>query len=105
MSKTGSFSLERWYTLTLAEQLGNVGSDYERALRWKAKGNKEMFDNAAARTLEQLDMTVSDTRLQGSRRKEIARVRQTVCDELFSQSNTPSGFERYFMYMALLARR
>ncbi len=28
----------RWHTMTIAEQLGNVGSEYERALSWKERG-------------------------------------------------------------------
>jgi hypothetical protein len=38
--------------MTIAEQLGNVGSEYERALRWKQRGNVVHFEQAFARLLE-----------------------------------------------------
>ena len=48
----------RWHKMTLAEQLGNVGSEYERALRWKQKGNAKYFDGAFARMLELLALEI-----------------------------------------------
>ena len=39
----------RWLTLSLASQLGNVGSEYERALRAKERGDEVRFENAFAR--------------------------------------------------------
>ena len=35
----------RWFLFSLAEQLGNVGSEVERAIKWHAKGNKEYFES------------------------------------------------------------
>ena len=31
----------RWATMTLAEQMLNIGSEVSRANRWKSKGNME----------------------------------------------------------------
>lgn len=42
----------RWQSMTLAQQLGNVGSEYSRARKWKEKGNVEFFDKAFIRLLE-----------------------------------------------------
>lgn len=100
------FSIDKWFTMTLSQQLGNVGSDYERALKWKKKGNDTMFQNAARRTLEQIDMTLADDRLRG-RRKEVARVREAVCDELFSSvinQESAARLANYFMYLARSTR-
>ncbi len=102
------YSEEKWQTMTLAEQLGNVGSDFERALKWKKADNQPMFTNAMRRTLEQLDMTLTDNRHHGIRRREIARVREAVCTDLLSASTDAVSSEwltKYFLSMAMLARK
>ncbi len=101
------FDLIKWHSMTLPEQLGNAGSDYERALRWKKLDKQELFANAARRTLAQLDMTITDSKLLGGRRKEVARVRESVCEELFSANSNDASANRlakYFFVMAKLAR-
>lgn len=95
----------RWQSMSLAEQLGNVGSEYSRARNWKEKGNVELFDKAFARLLELLDLTITDSRWKGGRRKELARVRSGVCEELTESHILGSGFTKYFDIMAVAARR
>jgi hypothetical protein len=97
----------KWFTMTLAQQLGNVGSDYERALRWQNK-RRRLFTGAVTRTLELLDLTLADRRWQGPRRREIARLRDEVCRELLGENiNGVSArqLQRYFLSMAALARK
>ncbi len=97
-----------WATLTIAEQLGNIGSEFERAVRWKQRGRQAFAWNAAVRTLAQLDKTLTDSRHAGHRRREIARLRDEVCDVLFSdQLKTQSAqqLQRYFMAFATAARK
>lgn len=98
----------KWLTMTLAEQLGNIGSDFDRALRWKEKNQPQLFMNALVRTLELLDLTLSNSDLASHRRKEVARLREEVCKELFSDKINPKSsqqLQRYFLSMATLARR
>jgi len=52
----------RWFTLSIAEQLANVGSEYERALRAKEQGEGERLKHALARMLELMDLTIADSR-------------------------------------------
>jgi hypothetical protein len=97
----------RWHTMTLAEQLGNVGSEYERALRWKEKGNDKYFEGALARLLELLDLTISDSRWKNHRLKELCRLREFICDELCNDERQflePRDLRRYFFMFALVAR-
>lgn len=94
---------ERWFSLTLAEQLGNVGSDFDRALRWKAKNQPALFKGAVARMLKQLDLTLADPRWHNHRLKELARLRETICDELFGPDlnlQSAAGLQKYFLTMA-----
>ena len=96
----------KWQKMTLAEQLGNAGSDFDRALRWKQKGQIQLFNQAADRTLEQLDLTLTDERWQSHRRQEIARLREETCRSLFTdENNDPAGLQKYFLSMATLARK
>ena len=74
----------RWFTFSIAAQLGNVGSEYERALRWKKQGARDRFEHAFARMLELLDLTIADPRWKNHRLKELTRLREVLCDELDS---------------------
>lgn len=98
----------RWFSLSLAEQLGNIGSEVERAIRWHDKGNDLYFQAAFTRMLELLDLTVMDERWKGPRRKELLRVREALCDS-FEKSEAfkipLSDWPRYFFPFAILARR
>lgn len=99
---------DNWHNMTLAEQLGNIGSDYDRALRWKTKGNAKMVEGALTRALEQIDLSLSDPRWAGPRRREIARLRDEVCQEIMAGGiNTTSArqLQRYFMSFAIADRR
>lgn len=98
----------RWHTMTLAEQLGNVGSEYERALRWKQKGNAKYFEGAFARMLELLDLTIADPRWRNHRLKELCRLRELICDELINEVRDypdPRDFKNYFYFFAYTARK
>lgn len=93
----------RWFTLSLAEQLGNVGSEYERALRWKGK-NQDYFEKAFERMLELLDLTIQDPRWRNHRLKELLRLREQACEELLAQTLPEATLKKYFLYFGLLAR-
>ena len=97
----------RWHKMTLAEQLGNVGSEYERALRWKEKGNVKYFERAFARLLELLDLTIADPRWRNHRLKELCRVREFICDEMLNEVREfpdPRDLRKYFLAFAFAAR-
>ncbi|MDD3101749.1 MAG: hypothetical protein PHE59_01210 [Patescibacteria group bacterium] len=97
----------RWSVMTLAEQMANVGSEFERALQWKKKNNSQFFDNAAARMLDLMDLTISDKRWHNHRLKELTRIREVVCEELFNESpnqKSIEGLEKYFLSFGYLAR-
>ena len=94
----------RWFTIPLAEQLGNIGSEVNRAIR--ARGDATRFENASLRALELFDLTLSDRRWRG-RLKEIARARELFCDAAFGFSEyhtTLEDLNAYFFYFALAAR-
>lgn len=94
----------RWQTLTLAAQLGNAGSEFLRAQTWLGKGDLERNAAAFDRFLELMDLTVSDPRWSGSRRRELARVREQAKEELDGRERKTPSLQNYFDQFALLAR-
>jgi hypothetical protein len=99
----------RWWQLSVSEQLGNVGSEISRAVRWASR-NPETARAALYRALELLDLTLADPRLRNSpaRLREIARAREVVVD-FFDGPNqyhsTAPSLQKYFDAFALAARR
>ena len=95
-----------WSKLTLVQQLGNVGSEVSRALRWKDK-DALLFEKAMIRALELLDLTIQDERWK-HRLKEITRSRELLCDAWFGGKEYGTdldGLNRYFFNFALAARK
>src|SRR5438309_10337050 len=85
----------RWFKLTLAEQLGNIGSEVGRAIQAKTAANSDRSAAALERALELFDLTIADPRL-AQRLKEIIRAREVVCDFLAGNNNyqsTPETLE------------
>ena len=94
--------------MSVSEQLGNVGSEVERAIRAHAAGNTARFDAALSRALELFDLTAADPRWHGPRRREILRARDEFCRVFFDGPADPqmvAGLERYFRYFAQAANR
>ncbi len=103
-------SPERWFTLSLLEQLANVGCDVERSINWKKQGNSEYSQHAFERALELLDLTIADPKNSGPRRKELLRVREALIDYLIydnEYATTDEFWHDYFFqfnYAAALER-
>lgn len=95
-----------WAKLSLIQQLGNVGSEVSRALRWKGKDDN-LFEQAMIRALELLDLSIQDSRWKG-RLKELTRARELLCDAWLGGKEYRSdldGLNRYFFAFALAARK
>ena len=89
----------------MAEQLGNIGSEVSRAMRWQEKDEK-LFADAIERALELFDLTLQDSRWK-HRMKEICRAREVLCDTVFGSrvySTSLADLNRYFTQFALAAR-
>lgn len=95
----------RWFELTFAEQMGNIGSEVHRAVQWRDR-DRMIFDRAIDNALELIGVTVRDARWQ-DRLKEILRVREFVCDAAFGEKiyGSLEDFDEYFLQFAILARQ
>jgi hypothetical protein len=95
----------RWQTLSLMEQLGNVGSEVGRMRRAQGRDARAM-SGAFERALELLDLTLADWRWR-DRLREIARARELLCDAAAGGADygtTLEDLDRYFLAFAVAAR-
>jgi len=88
----------RWFQMSLAEQLGNVGSEYSRILSSRKRNDEARFKSALIRFLELLDLTINDSRWSFYRKRELLRLREFSCETF------PEDLQKYFDQFALLAR-
>ena len=98
----------RWWTMTLAEQIANAGADVGRAISAKAVGDEGRARRALDRALELIDLTLADPRRTWPQLKELARMREIVCDYLVGDNaygSTSEWIDSYFTQFALASRR
>jgi hypothetical protein len=98
----------RWWELSIAEQLGNIGSEVSRAIRWKSR-NPQAMQAAVFRAFELFDLTLADPRYLQSRcrLREIARAREVVGDFFLADNQfqwTAEALQKYFDAFAVAAR-
>jgi hypothetical protein len=97
----------KWNALPFLDQMANIGSEVERAIKWKNKGNTEFFHLAFTRAIELLDLSLAD-RKNNPRLKELARVREALADYFLFENAYGSSDEKwrsYFYSLNFAARR
>lgn len=97
----------RWKELSLVERMANIGSEVERAISWREKGNPDYSRKAFERALELIDLSLECTRRR-SHLKEIARVREALVDYFQGMNefeSTDYSWRKYFLPFAYAARR
>ncbi|MBI3954821.1 hypothetical protein HY338_00125 [Candidatus Gottesmanbacteria bacterium] len=95
-----------WQKLSLMEQLANVGSEVERAIKWKNKNNPEYSQLAFFRVLELLDFSLVDKK-NISRLSEITRLREVLVDYFFGKNiyaSSDEKWQRYFYNFTFASR-
>lgn len=102
-----SLAAGRWQTLSLSEQLGNVGSEVERAFRAYDRGQDDRFARALERALELFDLTATDPRWKLHQRREVLRAREQFCRVFYDDTAEPdlaAFLTKYFLQFAVAAR-
>lgn len=97
----------RWKALPFLVQMANVGSEVERALRWKARNNTAYCEKALDRALDLLDSTL-ETASGFHRLRELARTRELLADYFLGSnqySSTEASWKKYFLSFACAANR
>ncbi len=96
----------QWQKLPLVTQFANIGSEVERALKWKNKNNPEYFRLAFERALELIDLTTGDKK-NIKRLKELRRVREMLVDYFLYDNayhSTARQWQNYFYYFNYASR-
>jgi len=99
--------VRRWKEMSLAQQLGNVGSEVERAFSMKRRGREDLASAAFDRSLDLMDLTLSDPRWRGAKLRELARLREFFCDMFLGENvygMSEEFLSRYFLAFARAAR-
>ncbi len=87
-----------WQELSFFEQVANIGSEIERTIKWKNKGNTQYSSLAFERGLELLDFTIEDKKNK-SRLRELLRVREALVDHFVFENeygSTDKNWQNYF---------
>jgi len=99
--------LQKWSKLTLAEQLGNVGSEVSRMIKWR-NCNPDIAERAFERMLDLLNATIT-CQIGKHRLRELTRVRELIntdwCSNESSNYSSLDGFNQYFTQFAALANK
>lgn len=90
---------KEWKIHPITYQMGNIGSEVSRSLKWTEKGNKERAAKAIDRALELFDFTIEANRDNHARLSEILVARDEFCDYFFggnSWHTDPKKMQKYY---------
>lgn len=88
-----------WLKRPITYQMGNIGSEVSRSLKWSKKGNQARADKAIDRALELFDFTIEANLHNHARLTEILKAREEFCDYFFggnSYRTDPAVMQRYY---------
>jgi len=94
---------EKWNKMSFAKQMGNIGSEFDRAVHWRESGDKRKKEDSLRRTLELIDLTITPVR-----NGELLRLREVVCDIFLGENIynvSVDSLKDYFLQFALLANK
>lgn len=95
------FDRQKWATLSLFEQMGNIGSEVGRTMNALRRGDEESMRGAFYRGLDLIDASLGSMTV--SRKQELLRAREEFSAAV--ENGLPdSGLEAYFMNYAIAAR-
>ncbi len=97
----------RWKDMPLLERMANIGSEVERAISWRERGNATYSEKAIERALELIDLSLQYP-IRSSHLREIARMREALVDYFYGENelkSTDAVWRRYFSQFAYAARR
>jgi len=90
---------ERWFDLSLLEQMANVGSEVHRIIAWKIT-DPGRSTRAADSALELVDLTLEDPRHKKTPAMvELCRLRESLADYFYGQNaygSSDQSWEEYF---------
>ncbi|MBR3131878.1 hypothetical protein IKG33_00480 [Candidatus Saccharibacteria bacterium] len=98
---------EKWGEYSIAYQMGNIGSEVSRSLKWTAKGNKQRANVAIDRALELFDFTINANIKNPPRLREVLIAREEFCDYFFNHNSwqtDPKRMQKYYDGFVMMER-
>lgn len=96
-----------WLKMPITMQMGNIGSEVSRSLKWMEKKNQARADKAIDRALELFDFTIEANRGKPARLREILKAREEFCDYFFggnSYHTDPGQMQKYYDGFVMMER-
>ena len=90
---------KNWSKYPITYQMGNIGSEVSRSLKWTKKGNEKRASVAIDRALELFDFTISANVKNSPRLREILIAREEFCDYFFGNNSwhtDPAKMQKYY---------
>ena len=90
---------QNWPSYPITYQMGNIGSEVSRSLKWTAKGKFDRAATAINRALELFDFTISANLKNSARLREVLIAREEFCDYFFggnSWHTDPTKMQKYY---------
>ena len=101
---------KKWGDYSIMYQMGNIGSEVSRSLKWTEKGNTARAAKAIDRALELFDLTIAANVKAGrhGRLTEILKAREEFCDYFFggnSWGTEPLRMQKYYDQFVIMGQK
>lgn len=99
---------KNWKNYPLTYQMGNIGSEVSRSLKWTAKGNIARAEKAIDRALELFDFTIEANIENYACLTEILMARDEFCDYFFGNNfyhTDPVKMQKYYDDFVVMAQK
>ncbi len=96
-----------WGKHSIEYQMGNIGSEVSRSLKWTEKGNEKRAAMAIDRALELFDYTIAANVNSPARLREVLIAREEFCDYFFggnSWHTDPDRMQKYYDEFVMMMR-
>ena len=105
-SATHDFDREKWQSMSVFDQMGNIGSEVGRAARAYNTNDEVAWEAAVKRGLDLFDATIEGfAKSKSPRLREVLLARDQFVSQYFSDNPAVDPtLENYFMQFAIAAR-
>ncbi|MDO4753074.1 MAG: hypothetical protein Q4A36_02500 [Candidatus Saccharibacteria bacterium] len=98
---------EEWQKMPITLQMGNIGSEVSRSLKWTKQGNGLRANSAIDRALELFDFTIEANIKNHARLTEVLKAREEFCDYFFGNNSyhtDPAKMQKYYDGFVMIER-
>lgn len=97
----------KWAEMPFCLQMGNIGSEVSRAIKWHGSDKTKRFQGAFQRALELFVLTIdSIDPAETGKLKEVCRAREEFCDLFLGHKfhSSPDQIQKYYDQFVSLKR-